>query len=251
MRRWQRLAATIVVLVPVAAAAADRTCAVPSDLIETAATLPAWSAAALDRASRLRIVAIGSGTTKGVGASTPAASYPSRLEIALRTRMAERITVVNQGIQRQTASDMMARLDRDVLAHKPHLVIWETGTVDAVRGVQLDDFGALLEAGVARIRDAGADVLLIDPQYARMTPRVVNLLSFVEAMRTFAAGQDVMLFDRFEVMRHWVDNDVFHLDEGTSLRPVGNEIDQVYDCIAQLVARMILDATPDAALAAK
>jgi len=251
MKRWHRLAAALAVLAPIAAAAAEPTCVVPPSLLETAATLPEWSVAALDRASPLRIVALGSGTTKGLGASTPAASFPARLEVALRARVGARVTVLNQGVQRETANDMMARLDRDVLAHKPHLVIWETGTVDAVRGVPLDDFGALLEAGVAHIREAGADVLLVNPQYARAMPRVVNLLPFVEAMRTFSASQDVMLFDRFEVMRYWVDNDVFHLDESVAPRLVGAEIDAVYDCIGQLIARMIIDATPDAALAAK
>jgi len=251
MRGWQRLAAVVAVLAPIAATAAERTCAVPPGLLETASALPAWSAAALDRAGTLRIVAIGSGTTQGLGASAPAASYPLRLQAALKARLVASVTVVNQGVQRQTANDMLARLDRDVLARKPHLVIWETGTVDAVRGVPLDDFGGQLEAGVAHIREAGADVLLVNPQYARTMPRVVNLLPFVESMRTFAASQDVMLFDRFEVMRYWVDNDVFHLDEKVAPRLVGAEIDQVYDCVGQLIAHMILDATPDAALAAK
>ncbi len=246
-----RLAAALVVLaLPLAAAAAEPpSCAVPPDLTQANAGLPAWSAAVLERPAVLRIVALGSGTTEGIGSSSPAASYPVRLEVALSERLGQGVTVVNQGIQRQTASDMLARLDRDVLVHKPRLVLWETGTVDAVRGVPLDDFTQLLEDGVARIRQAGADVLLIDPQYARYTPRMVNLLPFVEAIRTVAASHDALLFDRFEVMRYWIDNDLFHLDErerATRATPrlVGSEIDQLYDCIARRLADTILNAAP-------
>ncbi len=247
----QRLAALLAVLaLPLAAAAAEpSSCAVPSDLTEAGAPLRAWAQAMLEPPAALRIVALGSGTTEGIGASSPAASYPARLEAVLGERLGRGIAVVNQGVQRQTASDMLARLDRDVLVHKPRLVLWETGTVDAVRGVPLDDFTQQLEDGVARIHQAGADVLLIDPQYGRYAPRMVNVLPFVEAIRTVAANRDALLFDRYEVMRYWIDNDVFHLDERerpTRVTPrlVGSEIDQLYDCIAQRLADAIVNATP-------
>jgi acyl-CoA thioesterase I len=251
MSAGKRLAGALVALgisfaAPGAGAESPR-CAVPPALLPDPTPLPALSAAALERTPPVRIVALGSGTTQGLGASSPAASFPARLEAALAPRLAPPVSVLNQGVQRQTAADMLARLDRDVLAQRPALVLWETGTVDAVRGVALDDFSAQLEAGIARIRRAGADVLLIDPQYARYAPRVVNILPFVEAMRTVAASHGVMLFDRFEVMAYWIDNEVFHLDDRPAPRLVGSEIDQVYDCIAELIAHMILDAIPQAA----
>jgi acyl-CoA thioesterase-1 len=246
-RAFWRALALLGALIPTAAArAADPTCAVPPALLEAAFTLPA-TGAAVANAQPIRIVALGSGTTFGLGASTPAASFPARLEQTLRPRLVSPIIVANQGVQRQTIADMVARLDRDVLAHSPTLVLWETGTVDAVRGLGLDDFTAALETGVARIQRAGADVLLIDPQYARAMPRLVNLLPFVEAMRTVAASHELILFDRFEVMRYWIDNNVFHLDERAPPRLVVGEIDQVYDCIAQLLAQVILNATPKTA----
>jgi lysophospholipase L1-like esterase len=245
------LALVIALVMPAGARSVEPACAVPPALLEVASALPA-TAAAVARAQPIRIVALGSGTTFGLGASTPAASYPARLEQALRPRVAPPVTAVNQGVRGQTVADMLARLDRDVLASSPTLVLWETGTVDAVRGVGLDEFSAALETGIARIQAAGGDVLLIDPQYARSMPRLVNILPFVEAMRTIAAGQEVILFDRFEVMRYWIDNDVFHLDERAPPRLAGNEIDQVYDCIAQLLAQVILSAiAPTAPTAAK
>jgi hypothetical protein len=226
-------------------ASANPICSVPPTLVTDDSPLPVVAQAAA-RGAPIRIVALGSGTTLGLGASSPAAAFPARLEATLRPQLASPVTVINQGVQRQSASDMVARLDKDVLVLKPTLVLWETGTVDAVRGVPLDEFSETLEAGVARIREAGADVLLIDPQYARHMPRLVNLLPFVEAMRTIAANQDLILFDRFEVMHHWVDNNIFHLDERAAPRVVGSEIDQVYDCIGRLLAGMILHAAPGA-----
>ena len=229
-----------------AAAAVEPKCAVPPALIEDASPLPALTKIA-ERALPIRIVALGSGTTQGMGASAPAASFPARLEAALGRRVISHVNVINVGVQRQTAGDMLARLERDVLAHRPALVLWETGTVDAVRGVALDDFTAQLESGITRIRQAGADVMLIDPQYSRAASRVVNILPFVEAMRTFAAAEDLILFDRFEVMRHWIDNGIFHLDERQAPRLTAGEIDQVYDCIAQLLGEVIVNALPKAA----
>ena len=228
---------------PAPAPARDPACAVPPALVEPVASLPALGAA-LERAAPVRIVALGSGTTQGIGASTPMASFPMRLEAALKPRTGSMVNVVNLGAQRQLASEMLARLEREVLAHKPTLVLWETGTVDAVRGVPLDEFTVQLEAGIAKLRQAGVDVVLIDPQYARYTPRVVNILPFVEAMRTVAGSGQLVLFDRFEVMRHWIDNNVFHLDERVPPRLAAGEIDQVYNCIAELLADMILTAAP-------
>jgi hypothetical protein len=167
-----------------------------------------------------------------------------RLAATLEPRTGASVTVVNLGAQRQLASEMVARLERDVLSQKPTLVLWETGTVEAVRGVPLDEFTQQLETGIARVRQAGADVLLIDPQFARYAPRMINVLPFVEAMRTVAGMDQLVLFDRYEVMRHWIDNNVFHLDERVAPRLAAGEIDQVYNCIAALLADVILSAAP-------
>jgi lysophospholipase L1-like esterase len=226
--------------------AAEARCAVPPALIEDASPLPALAKIA-EPGLPIRIVALGSGTTQGIGASGPAASFPARLEVALRQRLASPVNVINVGVQRHSAADMLARLERDVLAQRPALVLWETGTVDAVRGVPLDDFSAALESGIVRLRQAGADVLLIDPQYARYATRMVNILPFIEAMRTVAAADDLILFDRYEVMRYWVENNVFHLDERQAPRLAAGEIDQLYDCIAQLLGQVIVNALPKAA----
>lgn len=226
-----------------AAVAGDPRCAVPQALIEPAAGLSAV-AHALEHDTPVRIVAIGSGTTKGIGATGPAAAYPARLQSALQPRVKASVTMVNLGVQGQTANEMLARLKHEVMTHNPTLVLWETGTVDAVRGVPLDEFTTQLEAGINKLRRAGVDVLLIDPQYARHTARVVNILPFVEVMRTIAGMAQLVLFDRFEVMRHWVDNNIFQLDERAAPRLAAGDIDKVYNCIGELLADVILQAAP-------
>lgn len=103
----------------------------------------------------LTIVAFGSSSTEGIGASHPAAAYPARLEVGLRRALPHlggRITVANRGIGGEAVDEMLARLDRDVLGPRPDLVIWQTGSNDPLRGVSIDHFR---EATVAAVRQIG------------------------------------------------------------------------------------------------
>ncbi|HMJ28722.1 MAG TPA: GDSL-type esterase/lipase family protein, partial [Xanthobacteraceae bacterium] len=77
----------------------------------------------------LKIVALGSSSTYGAGASTSAASYPSRLADELARRFpGHEITILNRGVNGNEAADMLARLDTAVIAEKPDLVLWQVGT---------------------------------------------------------------------------------------------------------------------------
>ena len=115
----------------------------------------------------IKIVALGSSSTYGAGASSQAASYPSRLadELALRLPGHE-ITIVNRGVGGDEAADMLARLDRDVVAEKPDLVLWQVGTNSLLRDKAVLPHATLLYEGLKRIKAIGADVVLIDPQFA-------------------------------------------------------------------------------------
>ena len=119
----------------------------------------------------LKIVALGSSSTYGAGASTSAASYPSRLADELGRRFpGHEITVLNRGVNGDEAADMLARLDTAVIAEKPDLVLWQVGTNSVLRDKPLLPHAPLLHEGLARLKATGADVVLIDPQYA---PRVI------------------------------------------------------------------------------
>src|SRR5262245_16512595 len=72
-------------------------------------------AARISARQPLTIVAIGSSSTFGLGASSPAMSYPSRLAVELRALLpSTSITVINRGVNGETAQEMLARFDRDV-----------------------------------------------------------------------------------------------------------------------------------------
>ena len=115
----------------------------------------------------IKIVALGSSSTYGAGASTSAASYPSRLAEELNRRFpGHEITVLNRGVNGDEAADMLARLDTAVIAEKPDVVLWQVGTNSVLRDKAVLPHATLLHEGLARLKATGADIVLIDPQYA-------------------------------------------------------------------------------------
>lgn len=145
-------------------------CATPLDLIRLANPLP-HLAQKIAAGDAITIVAIGSSSTSGAGASSPAANYPSRLSVELQQHFPKSsFTMHNRGVNGEEIGDMLARFDSSVIAAKPDLVLWQLGTNAVIRGHQLGDHGLLIREGLAKIHAIGADVVLIDPQYA---PRVM------------------------------------------------------------------------------
>jgi len=214
-------------------------CEVPGDLIPDASPLP-HSRQMLKTEHRLKIVALGSSSTLGLGATDSQAAWPARLQAVLASELpGADVRVVNRGIARQTAQQMLGRLDSDVLAEKPALVIWETGTAEAVRGTDVDEFVDALMAGVDRLDAAGIDVILMDTQYSRGTAEIINFDPYIAAIDQVAVTRGLSRFPRYAVMRYWVDNDQFHFagETGGVARKVA---DQVYDCLGHLLAQTIL-----------
>src|SRR5579875_1193526 len=136
--------------------------AAPAHGVKHAALLLPHVAAALRAGRPLNIIAFGSSSTEGLGASSPAASYPSRLEADLDAALPPEFSVVaaNRGRRGENAVAMMRRLPA-VIARHPDLVIWQTGTNDALGGLPLDEFVALTRAGIGAMRRAGIDVMLV------------------------------------------------------------------------------------------
>ena len=160
----------------------------------------------------ITIVAIGSSSTAGAGASSPAASYPSRLAIELKERFPNQpIIMINRGANGEEIGDMIKRFDSAVAADKPDLVLWQLGTNSVIRDHMFTDHGAAIRVGLDKIRAIGADVVLIDPQFA---PKVIvksEAEHMVELIATIAKLEDIDLFRRFDVMKRWhlVDNMAF------------------------------------------
>jgi acyl-CoA thioesterase I len=152
----------------------------------------------------ITIVAIGSSSTEGVGASNPGLSYPSQLERNLQARLpGAEIRVVNRGKGGEDAGEELARLGRDVLAEHPDLVIWQVGTNAVLRRDDLAADSELLQRGVDQIKASGADLVLMDLQYA---PRVLARPAYAlmeEVIAEVAERSQVALFRRFAIMRYW------------------------------------------------
>jgi lysophospholipase L1-like esterase len=190
----------------------------------------------------IRIVALGSSSTFGAGASTSAASYPSRLAEELSRRFpGNEITVLNRGVNGDEIAGMLARLDAAVIAEKPNLVLWQLGTNSLLRDRAVAPHGMLLREGLARIRAAGAEVVLIDPQYA---PRVLakpNVDGMVSLIATTAKSENVGVFHRFELMRRWYETE--HLPFATFVSADGLHMnDWSYACLAKALALAIAEA---------
>jgi len=216
-------------------------CSAPKELSRLDRPL-AHTARLLAAGLPIRIVALGSSSTAGAGATTPDASYPSRLAADLRERFPDHdITVINRGVNGEEASDMLARLDTTVIAEEPDLVIWQLGTNSVLRDKPSEASASLIDKGVARIKAAGADVILVDPQFA---PKVISKhkLSRMLELLAFKSKQlNVNLFQRFAMMRDWreqqgipfktfVSSDELHMNDWS------------YACLAKVLSAAIAEA---------
>lgn len=183
----------------------------------------------------ITIVAVGSSSTAGSGASSPDYSYPNRLGRELRQKFPrEHISVINLGVNGQEAADMVARLD-EVLAPNPDLVIWQVGTNTVLRDNSVPEVGDLLQAGIARIKERGADVLLIDPQFAPRVNAKPAVNDMVGLIGQVAKRTHVPLFRRYVAMRHWHEDQAISFDrfitaDGLHMNDWG------YACFARLLA---------------
>ena len=210
-------------------------CAAPPTLSVIDAALDR-SAARIVRGHPLTIVAMGSSSTKGTGASSPAMSYPSRLEAELRDRFpAIEIRVLNRGQGGEDVGQEIARFGQDVFALDPDLVIWQVGTNAVLRRDEFADDERSIRHGVGSIQERGIDLILMDLQYA---PRVLARPAWSEMERIInetARRAHVGLFRRFEIMREW--DHVQQLAPMAMIGPDGLHMtDASYGCLARQLA---------------
>ena len=190
----------------------------------------------------LVIVAIGSSSTAGAGASSQAATYPSRLAVELKKLFpGHDITVLNRGVNGEETHDMMARFASGVLAEHPQLVLWQVGTNSVLRDRSLDTHAGELHEGIEQLKATGADVVLISPQYAPKVLAKSETPDMVDQIALTAKDEHVGLFRRFAVMRNW--HDVQHDSFDMFVSPDGLHMnDWGYACWAKLLAAAIAEA---------
>jgi lysophospholipase L1-like esterase len=198
---------------------------------------------ALHERRAARLLAIGSSSIVGVGASEPNATFPVRLEGNLETTFkGVDFDVLGRGMSGEMATATAARLREEALRFRPDLIVWQVGTNDAVNRADLGAFASLLQSTLQWLKGAGFDVVLIDPQF---TEQLANDGHYVETVRTItriARAERVRLVHRYDAMedlasgtaageraprRSYLAEDRFHLN------------DLGYRCMAEYASRAI------------
>jgi acyl-CoA thioesterase I len=190
----------------------------------------------------LTVVAIGSSSTAGAGASSIDANYPSQLALDLREQFpGHDITVLNRGINGEETDNMMARFASDVIAAHPTLVIWQVGTNSVLRDRSLEKHAQLLRDGIEQLKAINADVMLMDMQYTPAVLAKSEVEGMEDQIELAAKAESVDLFERFAVMRNW--SEVQHISFETFTAPDHLHMnDWGYGCVAKLLAGAIAEA---------
>jgi hypothetical protein len=191
-------------------------------------------------AKRLNILVIGAGSSLLPGASGVMNAYPARLQHALAEKLpGVEVKVETDVTARRSAADMVKTMPPALAPASPALVVWETGTVDAMRGIDPDQFSQSLDRGINNARSAGADVVFINSQYSPRTESMIDLGTYAEIIRWVALQQEAPLFDRFSIMKLWADLGTFDLYSATKKLDMA---ERVHDCIGRLLADLVLEA---------
>jgi acyl-CoA thioesterase-1 len=186
----------------------------------------------------VKIPAIGSSSTVGLGASSPAATYVARLEPTLEGALKGiDFDVVGRGMSGEVAQGAADRMGKEVQDTKPDLVVWQVGTNDALRHISLDKFKHCLKATLAWLADNKIDIVLVNPQYGEVLVKDAYYQEVVNAIAEVARESRVLLVDRFEAMRDLQRErgDRFYLTaDSLHMNDVG------YRCMAEQLARAIV-----------
>jgi hypothetical protein len=216
---------------------AAQPCDVPDYLLSTDGSLPKV-ASAIKSGEPLNVLLIGSRSS--TIPSSEASAYPARMQAMLKEKLPA--LTINLSVELQgakTAEDVAPGLVKLVEAKKPTLVIWQTGTVDAMRAVDPDDFRSAVDEGVVALQNAGTDVVLVNLQYSPRTETMISAPPYLDNMRVVAQQHNVPLFDRFAIMHHWNDSgdfDLFSTSHGLELAK------RVHACLGRALSTFVVGA---------
>lgn len=197
---------------------------------------------ALRETGTAKVLAIGSSSTAGIGASSPSRTYTARLEADLETALTGTdFDVIGHGLSGEVAQGAADRMRREVEDVKPELVIWQVGTNDALRHVAIDNFKNCLKKTLTWLKEQQIDVILINPQYGDQLTKDTYYEEVVNAVAEVARDTSVLLVDRFQFMRKlqhergdrfYLSTDNLHMN------------DEGYRCLAEQLATTIIAALP-------
>jgi len=236
----KRLAAIAICFACIAAGIAPgfaQNCPVSHELVATFAPLPRVHAD-VTKNRKLNILVVSAAPTQ-TGAAAGLKSYPYFLELALKERLKKtHVTVFAHSIPRKPIDDMVAALPQLLTEQKPDLVIWQTGTVEAIRAMDPDVYGDKLLAGVELILAAKSDVILMNQQYSPRTDYMFDGAPYTDNMRYVAQSKDIALFNRYEIMKYWAETGIFDL---SAMRNDG-VYEKLHRCLGGLLSDFIVRA---------
>ena len=217
---------------------APAVCAAPLSLIVDDTPLGHLHAALL-AGGTLDVLAVGSGSMLGEMPDGPETAFPYRMRDVLQASWPGvdiRLHVLaGRGV---TAAEMLTDITRELAhAHYP-LVLWQTGTVEAMRGVPSDEFYRTLSAGAAAVREAGGDLVLIDTPYNRVLRRRADIAPYEGALARASQLDSVAIFRRHELMRFWADAGRLDLERAPKADR-GGTITTLHTCLGTALAQML------------
>jgi hypothetical protein len=226
---------------PARAEDAAESCEVPDYLLASESSLPRV-ADAIKTGHALDILVVGSrsSTINARGNELETSAYPARLQATLKEKLPSMKVNLTVDIEpKKTAEEVAAGMVKLLEGKKPTLVIWQTGTADAMRSIDPDDFRAALDTGVTTLQETGADVILMNPQYSPRTETMISAPPYLDNMRVVAQQHSVPLFDRFAMMQHWNESgefDLFRASHGIELAK------RVHACLGRALSQFVIDA---------
>ncbi|QIB36034.1 SGNH/GDSL hydrolase family protein [Ancylobacter pratisalsi] len=223
-----------------AQAAKEPVCAAPSALTQARYALPRL-AKSLRTKTPTTILVLNSakGSKPGSGKDAIARSFPSFIEETLRERYPDGgIVLTTRSQPRATAQAILAVLPKLLAQTRPALMIWQTGTYDAILGADTSAFSDAVDAGVDLAHAAGTDVLVVSPQYSPRTAFAFDVAPYTSALHWAARAAQVPFFDRYDMMRFWDQEGIFDFD---ATPPSPSLFEDVHRCIGRLMVGMIVD----------
>ena len=193
-------------------------------------------------AKKLEVLVVGSGSSILPGRGGSSSAYPARLQQALTELLpGVSVTVATDVKPHRTASEAVTALKAALAAAKPNLVVWQTGTVDAIQAIDPDAFSEALARGIALVHAAGADLVLVNAQYSPRTESMIALTTYGDDMRWVALQHEVPLFNRFDIMRVWAELGTFDFTDASNKIEMAK---RVHNCIGWLLADLITAKPP-------
>jgi hypothetical protein len=221
-------------------------CVVPSDFAEPEAPLLNLEAA-LAAGGPVHLLAVGSGTTVGEVNGAPGTSFPYRMLASLQAaKPTVKFDLTVQGGHNMTAATMLGLIKTELPKRHYAVVVWQTGTVEAVRGLRPDTMRSVLEEGVDAVAAADGDLVLIDSQFSRFLRANTDIDPYQSVMQQVATLPGAVLFHRFDVTRAWADDGRIDLERVA--KPEREQaVAQLNTCLGAALADFLLSGAAQAA----